>query len=424
MKWWLKLYTIPFIIYFSKWILVILALDLGASVYLEWAQPAIIFFYLTPLIFSFKNSKNHGFRANLEFHKLSINLQDLKKAFFLDFIFSFLLLVVVALFAISISSTAGAAFSYMKNLSFTFKAVCLLGLFLFMLYLNFFSKNKSDNEKYVLYQSESLVLKLLKMFVLLNLVVFYPLALFYIGIDQGFVPYLLLYIFIVIHILFLSRALFNQTPPKASLFVFLKFTGAGTALSLSLFFLLAFIFRNEFKDQSLSVEDRVQSFMTWQPMSGTLTASEFMIFDKHMRGYDARRLIGKIDKEELNSIPFSYFLFNQDNLQLNPLYSKHQVGLRGRIQPPPISRHQISSLRFSFYLGTGKVNVENLTMLLDFLTFNDFGSEAFFQKELIMRVLKAWPKGAPFPERHLAAKLSYDELVAKNKLSNISDEED
>ena len=110
-----------------------------------------------------------------------------------------------------------------------------------------------------------------------------------------------------------------QTSPKASLFAFLKFTGAGTAVSLSLFFLLAFIFRNEFKDQSLSVEARVESVMIWQPMSGTLTASEFMMFDKHLMGYDRLRLIGRIDKEELNSILPLYFLL--DEFQLVSQYS-------------------------------------------------------------------------------------------------------
>jgi hypothetical protein len=384
MKWWLKLYTIPTVQLITKWLGLSLLFDYffvkltGPSELSYWAY-AIPFW----LVGAFSNEKS--FRTNLEFHKMSIPFKELKKAFYthLTIVFSFFLFSVAI--GLMISAQFGGVFTILPYISFSQYALfSIIGYFLF-LYGNSFTR--APVEKYAFFDSKiSIPKKIIRMgFMILMGSCFFALCAL-LQISTRVIMFGMMLPIFCGSAFYHSRALFHQAPARAGMKQYFGYSSLGFIACLSLFFLLAFVGKNDFENKNLSSVDRLNLNLFWQPVSPSLDKDLFMELEPGIKdGSDLSTLYTSISSKKLNQIPASFFIDAE-----NPE-------------------------RLGAYLFFGNPNAQNLTLILDHMeNQKEFWEKSYKnQTKLKNLVLYRWPSNVKFPERHIAARLKWQEIKAK-----------
>ena len=380
MKWWLKLYTLPFINSFSKVLGLSLLADIAIS-YFSGSRDLGLLGYGYFIYYGISEFKQNHFRTNLSFHKLSIPLPDLKKAFYLHLLLSYCTIVFSLFLVLNISNAFGGALNHLGESSW---ALILAGLFFCGLgFVWVRSQGVYDRDHYCFFDPKLVFWKK----IVRSLTLFFFMTVFLISVTLFGIPfmtatYLFLFSLAVGCCFFYSRALFHQTQPRASIFSVVKFIGVGAVTVVSLFVFLAFIGRNDHLNKGVSPQLRLTYLLLWQPFTGTLKADEFLELEPYTYGVtETDEFYDLISKEELNSIPSTHFIDKK-----NPF-------------------------RLSYYLKYGQVDHHNLSLILDHMeSQHEFWKNPkavkYFRKQIFMN----WPNNEPFPERHLAARQQWQQL--------------
>ncbi len=384
MKWWLKLYTVPTVKAFTKWLGLSLLLDYLLVVLLGPSDLSVAVYFL-PFWAVGMGSNEKSFRANLEFHKMSIPFKELKKAFYTHLTIVFWFIVFSLWIGLMISGQFGGLVTMLPYLSFSqYTLFLIVGYFLFF-YLN--SLNRASIDKYAFYDSKiSIFKKIFRMFfmVLFGSCLFFLCAILHI--SAKVIMYGMIVPILIGTAFYYSRSLFHQAPPRAGMKHYFGYSGLGYVACMSLFFLLAFVGRNDFENKNLSSVDRLHLNLFWQPVSASLDKDLFMELEPGIQGdSDLLALYSAINTKKLNQIPASFFI-DAENPQ-----------------------------RLHSYLLFGQPNAENLTLLLDHMeSKKDFWEKSYKEHDKLKYiVLQRWPADTNFPERHIAARVKWQEMKAK-----------
>jgi hypothetical protein len=186
--------------------------------------------------------------------------------------------------------------------------------------------------------------------------------------------------------LYYSRSLFHQAPARGGMKQYFGYSSIGFITCMSIFFMLAFVGRNDFQNKKLSSAQRLNLNLFWQPMSASLDKDLFMELEPGIQGnMDSLVLYDAIDPKKLNQIPASFFI-DAENPQ-----------------------------RLFSYLVFGKPNAQNLTLLLDHMeSKKEFWEKSYKDHAKLKNiVIQRWPTNDKFPDRHIAARLKWQEMKAK-----------
>jgi hypothetical protein len=384
MKWWLKLYTIPTIQAFTKWF--------GLSVFLDYVlllsigQTALSFAaYIIPFWAVSSGANEKSFRANLEFHKMSVPFKELKKAFYTHLTIVFFSIVITSAIGLMISGQFGGVFAVLPHISFSQYLLLLIVGYVAFLYFNSFLRGSI--ERYAFYDSKISFLK--KIFRLFFEILMWASVLTLCALLQIH-PFLISGVMMGTIVLgasiYYSRSLFHQAPSRAGMKQYFGYSSIGFITCMSIFFMLAFVGRNDFQNKKLSSAQRLNLNLFWQPMSASLDKDLFMELEPGIQGNrDSLVLYDAIDPKKLNQIPASFFI-DAENPQ-----------------------------RLFSYLVFGKPNAQNLTLLLDHMeSKKEFWDKSYKDHAKLKNiVIQRWPANEKFPERHIAARLKWQEMRAK-----------
>lgn len=372
MKWWLKLYTIPSIISFSKWLGLTLTVDLVLFHLLGFRtlNPMLYFF---PIFMLAHTSTKTSFRANLEFHKMSVPFPVLKKAFYTHLSMLFVFIVLAMLMARFLSELFGTVWLLIP--SFTFSSYAFFGIAAYVGLIYFNSFTKAGTEKYGFWNTRaSYFQRLLQGVLAFIFFVGLIFVLLMIGISAQAEIFLIPFSIIVGAVLFYSRSLFHQTAFRASKKQYFGYWSTGLGVCLSLFFFFAYIGKDDYQNKSLSIDERVKLFFFWQPMSPDLDKDLFVEFEPNVKDpMLLMELYDTLPAKELNEISVSHFISPTQPWRLNQ------------------------------YIMSGKVNGTNLATLLDHMKdkpewwIKHYKNPQQIQNAIVLK----WPKQEPFPEHLL-----------------------
>ncbi len=388
MNWWLKLYTIPFMRTASFLMLGTFLLDFLLTKIPGVSIPGhYLIFACIILLIHF--TKDDSFRMNIEFHKMSVPYKLLRKAFLLHSLLQYLFLLVLSLVFYGVSHLMGGAFykTQLPSPSIILAIICS-GFFIWIWGQMFLNPEK---RYYVLTKNHTFLQRILVIGLEFStfLFIYYILESLKLSYFLG-LPLIFLSLSLSIG-LFGLKAMFHQASEHANFFHTLKFNFVGIGITFCLFFLFSLVGKYDLSNQSLSPEQRLQSFMTWQPTTGKLDQASFMEFeDLVTETLDAYVLYQTVEPSALEAIPASYFI---DPKRPDKLY---------------------------FFLTLSQnIHPNQLVGILDYLVdhkgfLKDPKKEEFFYHTAIMR----WQDGAVFPERHLAAQKKWNELQQKREIAS------
>jgi hypothetical protein len=384
MKWWLKLYTLNTVLTFSKWLGLSWILDYALT-YADGVEAIVgLGVYAIPLWATYTGFNEGSFRANLEFHKMSVPFKELKKAFYTHLLLVFTFLVIAMLVSVGVSNLFGGVFSRMPYLSVS--QCLLMGTFAFICFLYANSFHRATMDKYAFYDSKiSLVKKFFRL--ILSFVagfIFFAFTTefaFEIASPMLMVPVMLGATY------YYSRSLFHQSPARAGMKQFFGYTSLGAIGALAIFFTFAFMGRNDFQKEQLSSADRLNLILFWRPMTPEIDKELFVEIEPTLKD-DSLAVVSlyrAISHKEMNSIPFTFFIDAE-----NPA-------------------------RLEAYLKLGNPDAKNLAGLLDHMeSKKEFWEKSYKKQDLYKSwINQNWPPKEKFPERHIVARLKWEELHPK-----------
>jgi hypothetical protein len=384
MKWWLKLYTIPTVQAFTKW--------LGLSVILDYVfmlligQTELSFAaYIIPFWAVSSGANEKSFRTNLEFHKMSVPFKELKKAFYTHLTIVFSSIVLTSAIGLMISGTFGGVVTILPHISFSQYVLFLIMGYVAFIYFNSF--NRTSIERYAFYDSKiSFFKKILRLCLTLIMGLCIVSTLAFLNVQPTVISFGSMLSILFGAALYYSRSLFHQAPARGGMKQYFGYSGLGFITCLSIFFMLAFLGKNDFQNKKLTSAERLKLNLFWQPVSASLDKDLFMELEPGIQGkMDSIVLYDAIDSKKLNQIPASFFI-DAENPQ-----------------------------RLFSYLIFGKPNAQNLTLLLDHMeNQKEFWEKSYKDHAKFKNiVIQRWPANQKFPERHIAARLKWQELNAK-----------
>lgn len=309
-QWWFRLYTKHFLIKFAKVTAGILCLNyLVLMVDSPFKSACLLLSFVPSFLLIISNSVG-SFRSNLEFHKMSIPFNELKKGFYLDMFFkvSFSVLCTVLIFFSTISMLKGSE-DVLKSMIF-FTPIQFV-LYVITYYIGtFYILSLNKDRKYkafefpqtlwkatlLLFVSSIIIAVLLGGLVLTNFSVPVILALFGASFSGGMMW-------------FHSKAMFNQFRPIGRFRDAVSFLGKGMATACCVYLCFAFIGRNESLDHRYTNLQRASSFEFAGPFSPMVDQETFMAIEPHLDN-EMKIVLYKRTDFDVESVGLDFFLDN------------------------------------------------------------------------------------------------------------------
>ena len=310
-KWWLNLYTIPLMRKMVFLLPIVFVLD-GMLHYLNVLDLNELREYLplTFLFFVFHHMKS-DLAGNFLFHKLSIKLPELTKAFFAHYTLTFVCQIMLILIYDFVSSIYHSPFSQLiytptealSHLILYYVAQLSFGIVLISAHIRQRRIALSASKRIQIFVGMSVLL-----------VYVFGVILFLSLFKLGFVSIIFFVVPLMLAIGFNLPQLFYEVHllrSEVKFKTYLKTMPLGLILSLGIFFGIAFLGRSDFRDTSLSAAQRVSLHFKWSPLSGDLDAETFKELVRNvppLAFQHVGHLYSFLPKEELKKVKIQDFI--------------------------------------------------------------------------------------------------------------------
>lgn len=397
-NWWLKLYTIPSLKILLKGHVAVCLLVCMAHVFLP---KYVVYFYFLYFLtsFGFASGAGIGLGTNLEFHKMSVPLKDLRKAFYIDqLIVIFIHYITYALsFAIPVLIFAP---SNKISLFLTFLSASpsiMILQFLMLVIVPLFLRN--INLKIDPVKNQVVLNKKQKKTVGILLALAVSAVLIPetdVNSSEGFFSFLeqfnLLFIVLLVSGSFVVGSLIHYSRLNFHLFrgenfkqYFFSF-GTGTFVSVLFLFFCGFVFRYEVNSRSISDMSKVK---------GMLVFTDFL---------------PELETETVKEIMAVTSMFSQE-VFMNANPEVFQIPVTEVIKEKNL-------YSYAKYLSYGKPSEENLIYIMKELGDNPKAKswkEQAHYREVKYRLVQHWPAAKALPDRLIRAKIKIERRVASDK---------
>ena len=383
-NWWLNLYTIPMM----KKLGTAFALIIGLTLLMAWQAPSMIFFMcMGSLYVAFVVKKNtQSFLSNnIEFHKLHVPLNELKKAFLLDAIILFFFQM--------------AGYLVIHSLIYTFSTDQDGEVSYVYLIINFFSALNpfyglagfKKGAKPVYEVIDTQVYKVSNFFITSFFVVVILIgSLLLIGFNFSFASPVILFGggFILSYMFYIIKAVFHQEMAKGTPFVCMKYSFQGMAVSLIGCFLLSFLMRPIVHSSLFPADIRYFAFSFSGPFAEELDVNEAKVL--------------------LKVADLQYDLVIQktagiDQLPVSELFDKP------------------TAEQYFKYVKSVNPSKENMIYILTHLS--KIEKDPLYTNGVNAVIVKKWPKGEKFPEHLLQEDIKRAVASVRTKRANAKPRE-
>lgn len=282
------------------------------------------FLPLTFIFFAMSQTRN-DFAGNFLFHKLSVNLPEMTKAFFSHYSLIFAGQLILIIIYDLVSSTYHSPFSKMSY-TFTEALSHLILCYVLLMVHSVMAISVHIKQQQMRLSKSKRFWFLFLWFLSMLLAMVIGIVLSIGKMEFNSIIYFVVPITFAVGFVvptFLSDV--NLRPVELNFFSYCKFMTLGFVVATGLFFGLAYLGQDDFKQSNLAVSHRVNLHMKWSPLSDSLDAETFKTFVLNIpveSTIQMKHLYSNLPNSELRKVTIDDFLNKTDNQQETVIISR------------------------------------------------------------------------------------------------------